>query len=216
MQASPKAKPADATSKSVERSKFDRAILKELPAIGPDVNWPKLSADWTDPVVLKESWPLLDRAMIETEMFQAVQDRHGIPVVVGAVSYPHMMDMFTGLMDLKVCDDFLEVYSDPKMPLEIERRALVRMICSTRGMSVMGIANNPQRLVKALIDSMIGKFLETCLADVFIADAGHLQLFWEGYLHRDVTIGNVLVRHNPQERSMNMRLKNDGVLSCEK
>jgi len=167
MQASPEASPANPTSKSVELSEFDRAILEELPAIGPDVNWPKLSADWTDPVVLKESWPLLERAMIETEMFQAVQGRHGIPDVVGAVSYPRMMDMFTGLMDLKVCDDFLEVYSDSKIPLELERRALVRMICSTRGMSVMGIANNPQRLVKALIDSMIGKFLQTYLADDF-------------------------------------------------
>ncbi|KAF8511367.1 hypothetical protein JB92DRAFT_2639253, partial [Gautieria morchelliformis] len=42
---------------------------------------------------------------------------------------------------------------------------------------------------------------------------GHLQLFEKGYLHREVTIWNVLARDTPQGRTPAMREKNDEILS---
>jgi hypothetical protein len=44
---------------------------------------------------------------------------------------------------------------------------------------------------------------------------GHLQLFLKGYLHRDVTIGNVLARDEPQERTPVMMEENGLILSYE-
>ena len=43
-----------------------------------------------------------------------------------------------------------------------------------------------------------------------------MQLFIKGYLHRDVTVGNILAHDRPQERTAVMREKNDDMLSRER
>ena len=48
------------------------------------------------------------------------------------------------------------------------------------------------------------------------ADAGHMELFLAGDLHRDVTIGNVLTRAEAQERTAEMMENNKSCLKGDK
>jgi hypothetical protein len=113
----------------------------------------------TGPVIVKESWPYQDRATLEADMFQETQGRHGIPDVVCAVNYSNILNQFADLKNLGPCNDFAEVRTDEGHDLKPERRALVRMICSTQGRVLLHIVDKPKRLVKAMIDAMIGTFL---------------------------------------------------------
>ena len=49
-----------------------------------------------------------------------------------------------------------------------------------------------------------------------MVDAGHMHLFQKGYLHQDVSIGNVLVQFEREERSREMQERNDQVLTSQR
>ena len=139
-------------------AKLDAAILKETPLLRPGTI-STLSSHLVIPVVVKKSWPLRDRAHLEPEMFLAVKGRHGIPDVHGDVSNLEILSCFTQLKDFRKCIDFKVVYSDPVGACLLpELCGLVRMACGTQGTSLANIADQPAKVVKALIDSMIGRF----------------------------------------------------------
>jgi hypothetical protein len=106
--------------------------------------------------------------MLETNMFTDVQGAHGVPVVIGSVSYPTTLNVFTGLRDLGLCGDFKEVYSDREKRPETVSRALVRMICGTQGTSLRRLAHEPKRVVKVVLDAMIGMILGKLMVHVLI------------------------------------------------
>jgi Fungal protein kinase len=147
---------------------YDAGILEESPAVRDGTTWPKLSTNSMACLVLKESWPYSDRAMLETNMFADVQGAHGIPVVIGSVNYPTTLNVFTGLRDLALCGDFKEVYSDREKRPETVSRALVRMICGTQGTSLRRLAHEPKRVVKVILDAMIGMILGKLMVHVLI------------------------------------------------
>jgi hypothetical protein len=68
------------------------------------------------------------------------------------------------------------------------------MICATQRSIIVHVANKLKSMVKTILDDMIGRFVWMLTANVFIDWAvGHLQLFENGYLHGDISIGNALV-----------------------
>jgi hypothetical protein len=99
-------------------------------------------------------------------MFTEVRGAHGSPDVIGSVNYPNILNVFTGLKDLRPCEDFKEVYSNSTECPQPEPRALVRMICATQGTSLMEIANKPKSMVKAILDAMIGTVLLNVMVNV--------------------------------------------------
>jgi hypothetical protein len=134
--------------------------VRQTGSLPLDAAWPNISTDaMTGPVVVKESWPSQDGAMLETEMFKATQGGHGIPDVFGAVNYSDILNQFADLKNLEPCNDFPEVPTEEGGKLTPERRALVRMIFSPGGRNLGHIVDKPKSLVKAIIDAMIGTFL---------------------------------------------------------
>jgi hypothetical protein len=101
-------------------------------------------------------------------MFTEIQGAHGSPDVIGSVNYPNILNVFTTLKDLRLCEDFKEVYSHLTKCPQPEHRALVRMICPTQGTSLMRVANKPKTMVKAILDAMIGRFLPRVMVNVLI------------------------------------------------
>ncbi|TDL16419.1 hypothetical protein BD410DRAFT_808163 [Rickenella mellea] len=134
-------------------------------------------------IILKDSWPLKDRAKNETRMFADVQGHHGIPEVVGSIVTDHKLDIFTNLSDVRRCEVLRDVYEESDQ-LEVEERSHVRFMCLTRGRSLTSVIADPKKCVKALLDAMIG----------------HLNLHLKGWRHRDVSYANILVRDILQPR----------------
>jgi hypothetical protein len=175
-------------------------------------------------LVIKESWPYEDHAALEPQMFLDIKGKHGAPDIAGAITYSEELRPFTNLKDFKKCTDFPSVYSTDTPCPQSESRVLVCMLCATQSTSLITIVDQHRKLIRTLLDGMIGLFLYHHFLSFhpfsyysFIHhDAGHMHLFLAGYLHRDVTIGNILVRHNIKKRTEALRENNcDALCSRE-
>ncbi|OBZ74426.1 hypothetical protein A0H81_05534 [Grifola frondosa] len=133
--------------------------------------------------LLKKSWPLCSRANMEGTMFEAVHGQFGLPELVQWYN----VESLDGKHDFN-STEYLEkienrvgwgITTDGNAKPEIRRH--VRALFSTVGKNI-STAEGPRQLVTALAHAMLG----------------HANLFFGGYLHRDVSSGNIVIPPEPQ------------------
>jgi hypothetical protein len=151
-------------------------------------------------LILKDSWPLSDRAT-EGDVFKPLANRFGLPTVVD--SYPvtspeQEADSTASLLPSNTSPSPLWGGNVNKVP---ESRIHTRILIATQGRP-LGYAAGPKEMTLAVLHSMLGKSLLPSPSRYSThLRQGHWILFMNGWLHRDVSIGNVLLMF-PEKREL--------------
>jgi hypothetical protein len=94
------------------------------------------------------------------------------------------------------------VWSTQSTPDVPEQRRLSRTVYLTEGYDIRQL-ESPRKLVEVVLHAMLGSYCDFYYAphliDVF-PYAGHWVLFKEGWLHRDVSVSNIM-RITPEPRA---------------
>lgn len=151
-------------------------------------------------LILKDSWPLTSRAT-EGEMFMSVKGRFGVPDVLDSNKVmggdERNEDNTTSLLpdDFEACNIWPKISSSS----EVEHRIHMRIIIKTHGRPLTD-AKGPRELVLGVLHAMLG----------------HWVLFTAGWLHRDASIGNVMLMLQPEvrERVTDFSLPPDTIQEC--
>jgi len=82
-------------------------------------------------------------------------------------------------------------------PTNVEIRTLRFSVFSVEGKSLVE-AKNPRQLSRSWAHSLLGTFVDISdLAQLICPSVGWLSIYLSGHLHRDVSIGNVLMTDKP-------------------
>ncbi|KAK0437007.1 hypothetical protein EV421DRAFT_2038399 [Armillaria borealis] len=138
--------------------------------------------------VLKMSYYLQEDSDVQKEIFRSTAGQHGIPDVLPILELNHGLGIFRGLTSIS-CPDISSATSG-QHDVEIEDRVEMISIFLDNGQSLLGPDLTIRSWIKCLMDGILGCF----------------HLFLAGYLHRDISIGNVLRRREPQNR---VKLRNN-------
>ncbi|KZT39939.1 hypothetical protein SISSUDRAFT_1127661 [Sistotremastrum suecicum HHB10207 ss-3] len=127
-------------------------------------------------LVLKDWWRESD-AVDEGELLCEVSGLFGLP------EYHAHWTVFLGDQDNQDYDYEFEQQSEDVAPVELERQLLIhsRLLSTVRGEHLLKFRNSPRVVLTAIHDAILG----------------HWSLFQAGYLHDDVSYGNVLVLPSP-------------------
>ncbi|KAK0463090.1 uncharacterized protein EV420DRAFT_1639176 [Desarmillaria tabescens] len=131
--------------------------------------------------ILKMGYCLQEDSDVQKEIFHCTAGQHGIPDVLPIMELKHGLGIFRGLT-CSSCPDFASFPGQFK--IEVEDRVELISICLDNGQSLLGEDLTMRGWIRCLIDGIVGCF----------------HLFLSGYLHRDISIGNVLCRRVPQSR----------------
>ncbi|KAJ7577406.1 hypothetical protein C8J56DRAFT_1061062 [Mycena floridula] len=187
-----------------DQASLDSTTLDKLRNLTPqgspwtaDVPLPKslLSTSPPPSLIVKMSLPVLrpGEVPIEPEMFEAVQGMHGIPEIIGhkLINTSKRMERFTNHRSFKASSDWTSAYSSLDGELSVENRHFLLIFLGTEGISLYD-EKDPVKIVYALVDGMIG----------------HLNLYLKNFLHRDPSVGNILMLKSVQKRSAAQIAKN--------
>jgi Fungal protein kinase len=183
-------------------------INKHQLAIAADPNNPLFPADLElniaqgeesefETLILKDSWPLVDRAT-EGDMFRRLAGHFGLPNVVHTytVSHLHEEDRTDSLFPSDATPSSLWGGTVSVVP---ESRIHKRIIIATHGRP-LNHAAGPRQMTLGVLHAMLGKrHLLRSISSIHCCQ-GHWILLMEGWLHRDVSIGNVLLLLQPEPR----------------
>ncbi|KAH7906005.1 hypothetical protein BJ138DRAFT_1016877, partial [Hygrophoropsis aurantiaca] len=124
-------------------------------------------------LILKDSWPL--ERCVEAEMFSSFKGSFGVPSI--HTSYTVEEDGKIQTTEKMVPDDaeFWNIFRDDSHGHQREVRNHQRILSRHKG-ARLDSAPGPRQLFESLIHSLLG----------------HWNLFKGGWLHRDVSIGNIL------------------------
>ena len=123
----------------------DLPPLPESPKIDPN----------SKSIVVKDSYPLKERAGGEYALWHDLKDQHGIIVAYCCIYSDHGMKLLVELRDIHTSLDFRNMYS-PDVVLESEPRVHDRLVLLTQGSSFGKVINDPHRCARAALDVMIG------------------------------------------------------------
>jgi len=138
-------------------------------------------------VIVKESW-LTDGHLNEGVMFKCVENQFGVPRVL-------CNRVFTQVNSHQVT--FWNVWKTPITPSTLtkpEQRCLSRTLYLTEGYDICQV-NSPRKLLEVLLHAMLGPSCHCCLSDCcswISICVGHWVLFKAGWLHRDVSVSNIM------------------------
>jgi hypothetical protein len=121
-------------------------------------------------LVVKESWPLASRSDVEWNALRSCAKEFGVAEVVYRVIGKHPMSV--------ACTQ------KPRVPQQIALRE--------KGVRLVE-AKSPRILLTAVLHAIIGMAQICSVTHLLIPPQGHWNLFRKGWLHRDVSIGNVLM-----------------------
>ncbi|PBK71719.1 hypothetical protein ARMSODRAFT_786975 [Armillaria solidipes] len=133
--------------------------------------------------VLKMSYYLQEDSDVQKEIFRSTAGQHGIPDILPILELKHGLGIFHRLTCIS-CPDISSATSG-KHDVDIEDRVELISIFLDNGRSLLGPDLTTRGWIKCLVDGILGCF----------------HLFLAGYLHRDISIGNVLRRREPQNRT---------------
>jgi hypothetical protein len=135
-------------------------------------------------VIIKESW-LTQSHRNEGAMFKCVNNRFGVPRL--------LCDRHFTKVDNHQAS-FWPVWSTPLNPTIPEQRCLSRTIYLTEGYDICTL-ENPRKLLEVLLHAMLGPSCDSCSSNccsrIFMR-LGHWVLFKAGWLHRDVSVSNIM------------------------
>lgn len=166
-----KCPPNDETSVSVDNS----------PSPGVTLDF-GLSRPWS--IIVKDCWPCASENN-ELSIFQSLNGQFGLPVLLHGYSVRHST-CYSPLRSVVPCDSR---FWEPEHRNRIEalkpaERIHKRLVFKTLGRSVV-TAQTPKELLQAIMHAMLG----------------HYNMFKNGWLHCDVSIGNVLIMDPTELRS---------------
>ncbi|KAF8206325.1 hypothetical protein K438DRAFT_1817003 [Mycena galopus ATCC 62051] len=134
--------------------------------------------------VLKSSWQIDSHKNIERKMFQAASGSFGIPGVLCSYEGVHTTgEPISNILFLPPQDEIAQTHWDvfsKAAPESVEARSLCFTVFTTIGQSLVHTESSYQ-LCMALVDGVLG----------------WLSLYQAGSMHRDISIGNVLLAAHP-------------------
>ncbi|KAJ7438455.1 hypothetical protein FB451DRAFT_1570222 [Mycena latifolia] len=137
-------------------------------------------------VILKSSWQVDSRKQMESTMYQAADGSFGTPTVICSYEGVHCTgEPISNRLFLPSNEEIPHVHWDifaPKAdaPAFAEARTLCYTIFETIGFSLV-YATSSYQLCMAFVHALLG----------------WLSFYQSGFLHRDISIGNVLLAKNP-------------------
>ena len=135
-------------------------------------------------VIIKESW-LTQSHRNEGAMFKCVNNCFGVPRL--------LCDRHFTKVDNHQAS-FWPVWSTPLNPTIPEQRCLSRTIYLTEGYDICTL-ESPRKLVEVLLHAMLGPSCDSCSSNCcsrIFKRLGHWVLFKAGWLHRDVSVSNIM------------------------
>ena len=195
---------AKAGEKEKEKKKEGTELFLDLSRL---VEYPPLqvssSGKQEGPVrlIMKDSWPLASRADNEGEMFLAVNGQFGVPEIIAsyAVTAQHSNDPDDTSKLLPPKSEVWDVWS-LGVANAVEDRRHMRIIIKTHGRPLTD-AKGPKELVTGVLHAMLGMFRhKPSIINIDHSSIGHWALFDAGWLHRDISIGNVMLMQPPEPR----------------
>lgn len=152
-----------------------------------------------DNFIVKDSWPLAGREHHEGQMFEAAMGDFGLPVIIGS----YVVNGGRDDMNLPNNAKYWDVFNTGESPEPVpESRKHVRTLIKTEGVSLLS-SKGPKELLQSVCHAILGKSPSVFLTSFLIEEPlslGHWNLFKRGWLHRDVSIGNVLGLKTPEVR----------------
>lgn len=154
-----------------------------------------------DNFILKDSWPLVGRDC-EAQMFGEVKGDFGVPSVITSYFVNEGKEMTTD-MDMPEDAKYWDIFNlKPKLAPKPELRRHMRTLFDTEGVPLSTL-KAPKELLRTVCHAILGKnpsaFLISFLTEEPLSP-GHWNLFKKGWLHRDVSIGNVMRLKTPEKR----------------
>ncbi|KAF8206304.1 hypothetical protein K438DRAFT_468628 [Mycena galopus ATCC 62051] len=130
--------------------------------------------------VLKSSWQIDSHKSIEREMYEAATGSFGTPVVLCSYEGVHPTgEPISNILFLPSQEEIAQTHwklFSQEEPKSVEARSLCFTVSTTIGRSLVH-AESSYQLCMALVDGVLG----------------WLSLYQAGYMHRDISIGNVLL-----------------------
>ena len=167
-------------------------------------------------VIVKESW-LTQGHLNEGTMFKCVKNSFGVPRILCDCH-------FTNVDNHQAT--FWSVWGMQVTPTIPEPRCLSRAIYLTEGYHICKL-DSPRKLVEVLLHAMLGPSCDSCSSDCssrISMHLGHWVLFKAGWLHRDVSVSNVMaiteedrspvMEYVISESSLDPMLTTDAALMC--
>ncbi|KAK0189762.1 hypothetical protein F5146DRAFT_1052441 [Armillaria mellea] len=133
--------------------------------------------------ILKMGYCLQEGSDVQKQIFRSTAGQHGIPDVLPILELKHGLGIFHALTCIS-CPDISSATSGHHN-VEIEDWVEMISIYLDNGQSLLGPDLTIHGWVQCLVDGILGCF----------------HLFLAGYLHRDISIGNVLRRREAQNRT---------------
>jgi len=167
-------------------------------------NDPILS-ELTGTVVIKTSWPGTDRRSNEANMYRDSAGRFGtIPHVCSYEGVGEHGEVISNISFLPQEDDITRCYwpiFTKTPPKRLDIRTLRFTVFGVEGKSLVE-AKSPRQLSRAWAHFLLGAFVIAllCVLQLICLPAGWLSTYLSGHLHRDPSLGNVLMTDTPVKR----------------
>jgi len=148
--------------------------------------------------VFKFSWQPERKCNLEIEVLRECSGRFGLPKFVYAIQ---LGDNFRFLPTSKAdAKPWSEWHNISTKSLDLDRRVRVVTMCEDVGTSLEA-CSSPWMLGRAFLDCLLGKHDAVFhISSAFYILAGWLGLMQGDFLHRDVSIGNLLLLREPTQR----------------
>jgi hypothetical protein len=144
-------------------------------------------------LAVKDSWPLVDRNN-EKAMYAAAQGLFGVPVVLASyeVRGPNKTPNTTERFLPSDSTPLIVWQSQPAVP-KPEKRVQTRHLYKSIGRDLLS-ASSPRELLEGILHAMIGVLPHsTHVGHINDDRQGYLNYYEKGYMHRDISIGNVML-----------------------
>ncbi|KZV62309.1 hypothetical protein PENSPDRAFT_758796 [Peniophora sp. CONT] len=143
------------------------------------IDWERLWATSPRTLIMKDSYPLVEQARVETEFLTTMQHQHGFAPIMGAMVVEHDYAQLLSMKGLRRC----ETPPEDGAVINDELREHRRLLSAVEGKPLSEAS--ALDVVYVCVDCMIGIY-------------NAYSLNW---LHRDISSGNVLFRLSPETRN---------------
>ncbi|VDC00087.1 unnamed protein product [Peniophora sp. CBMAI 1063] len=165
---------------SPENKRFSSSPRNPIMCIkDQELDWENATPEY---LIMKDSYPLVARAKTEMEFLRAVKDQHGFSSIIWGLTVDHPLKDFLEIPGLRSC---AALGGGSDAILTQEERCHRRLFSNVEGKPLTEVED-------------VFEIVYTCV-DAFI---GILNAYRLGWIHRDISIGNVLHRLNPEMRAV--------------
>lgn len=184
----------------LEKALTINSIIQEEPpnhALSPHMT----SAHDKWAVVIKDCWPCASENN-ELTMFQSLNGQFGLPVLLHGY---HVMHNGTCSPEQTIVPNdgrFWKPESPEAKVTKPSERIHKRLVFKTLGRPLL-TARSPKELLRVVTHAILGNIFIYCVRCIkaYLFIIGHYNMFQHGWLHCDVSVGNVLIMDPPEVRS---------------